>query len=131
MKLRITLDGVTYDLEVEFVEEEPGQPKPTPVSTTPRAAGTSAAPAAGAAAKRPPAPPRGGGDKTVTSPISGTVFKLLVKVGDTVDTNQDLIILEAMKMETNIVSAAPGTIKNVVVAEGDTVTQGQLLIEFE
>ena len=133
MKLRITLDGVTYDLEVEFVEEEAGQPKPTPVSTTPKPAGGATAPAA-AAAPRPPATPPpdgGGGDKTVTSPISGTVFKMLVKVGDTVDTGQDMIILEAMKMETNIVSAAPGTIKNVAVAEGDTVTQGQLLIEFE
>ena len=67
----------------------------------------------------------------MTSPISGTVFKIVVKVGDVVDTNQDLIILEAMKMETNIVAAAPGTIKNIAVAEGDTVSQGQLLIEFE
>ena len=131
MKLKITLDGVTYDLDVEFVEDEPGEPKPMPVATTPKPGSGSSAPAATAAARPPARPPQGGGDKTITSPISGTVFKLLVKVGDTVDTNQDLIILEAMKMETNIISAAPGTIKNVVVAEGDTVTQGQLLIEFE
>jgi biotin carboxyl carrier protein len=131
MKLRITLDGVTYDLEVEFVEEEPGQPKPSPVSTAPKPGASSGAPAAPAAPRPPAQPPPGGGDNTVTSPISGTVFKMLVKVGDAVDTGQDLMILEAMKMETNIVSAGPGTIKNVAVAEGDAVKQGQLLIEFE
>ncbi|NJN45339.1 MAG: acetyl-CoA carboxylase biotin carboxyl carrier protein subunit [Candidatus Competibacteraceae bacterium] len=68
---------------------------------------------------------------TVTSPLSGVVFKILVKVGDSITTGQDLIILEAMKMETNIVAAGPGTIRNIPVAEGDAVSQGQLLIEFE
>jgi biotin carboxyl carrier protein len=126
MKLRITLEGVTYEVDVEFVDEE-GAPAPRPATPTP-----TSTPQLQAAAKAPAAAaPSSGGDTTVTSPLSGTVFKLLVKVGDRVATGQDLIILEAMKMETNIVSAGPGTIKNIHVAEGDAVKQGQLLIEFE
>lgn len=133
MKLRITLDGVTYDLDVEFVEEE-GAPSPVPTSSAPRPASSappkSATEPKGSAPQPAKAAPEGG-DKTITSPLSGTVYKLLVKVGDTVEANQDLLILEAMKMETNVVAAAPGTIKNIAVAEGDGVTQGQLLMEFE
>ena len=129
MKLRITLDGVTYDLDVEFVEEG-GEAAPLR-PPTPAPAGGPKPSVAPKAPSKPPAPLPEGADKTVTSPLSGTVFKLLVKVGDTVETNQDLLVLEAMKMETNVVSAGQGTIKNIHVAEGDAVTQGQLLMEFE
>jgi biotin carboxyl carrier protein len=127
MKLRITLEGVTYEVDVEFVDEESApalisRPATPPPASTPQLQAAAKAPAAGATSSS--------GDMSVTSPLSGTVFKLLVKVGDQVETGQDLIILEAMKMETNIVSAGPGTIKNIHVAEGDAVKQGQLLIEF-
>lgn len=129
MKLRITLDGVTYDLDVEFLEEG-GEPVPLrPAAPSPAAAPRPAAEPS--SAPKPAASLPEGADKTITSPLSGTVFKLLVKVGDTVEANQDLLILEAMKMETNVVAAGPGTIKNIHVAEGDAVTQGQLLMEFE
>ena len=131
MKLRITLDGVTYDLDVEFLDEAMAPTQPLPSRPAP-ASGTPAAAAAPKAAAPAPTPPPGeSADKTVTSPLSGTVFKILVKVGDQVEANQDLLILEAMKMETNVVAAAGGVIKNVAVAEGDAVSQGQLLIEFE
>ena len=131
MKLRVTLEGVTYDLDVEFVEDTEAPTKPLPSRPAPGGAAQSAAPAAAPAMPAPKPPPGETADNTVTSPLSGTVFKLLVKVGDQVAANQDLIILEAMKMETNVVAAAAGVIKNVAVAEGDQVTQGQLLIEFE
>ncbi len=133
MKLRITLDGVTYDLDVEFVDE--GEAAPPSGASGPAPKAPSAPPAPGGAPKAPPkpaaGPPAAGGEKSITSPLSGTVFKVLVKVGDSVQANQDLLILEAMKMETNVVSTMEGTIKNVAVAEGDAVSQGQLLIEFE
>jgi biotin carboxyl carrier protein len=129
MKLRITLDGVTYDLDVEFLEEG-GEAVPVR-SSMPSPAGSAKSAATPSPAPKPAAPLPEGADKTITSPISGTVFKLLVKVGDSVETNQDLLVLEAMKMETNVVAAGPGTIKNIHVAEGDAVTQGQLLMEFE
>nr|VFK29540.1 MAG: methylmalonyl-CoA carboxyltransferase 1.3S subunit [Candidatus Kentron sp. MB]VFK33649.1 MAG: methylmalonyl-CoA carboxyltransferase 1.3S subunit [Candidatus Kentron sp. MB]VFK76345.1 MAG: methylmalonyl-CoA carboxyltransferase 1.3S subunit [Candidatus Kentron sp. MB] len=133
MKLRITLDGVTYDLDVEFVDE--GNPPPPSGASGPAPKASFAAPST--AAK--PIPPQkaasasavGNSENTISSPLSGTVFKVLTKVGDVVQANQDLLILEAMKMETNVVSTMAGTIKNVAVAEGDAVSQGQLLIEFE
>lgn len=128
MKLKVTLEGVTYDLDVEFVDEEAAPTKPLPSRP---AAGGASPPATAPSAPAPKPPPGATADNTVTSPLSGTVFKILVKVGDSVQGNQDLIILEAMKMETNIVAAAGGVIKNVAVAEGDAVSQGQLLIEFE
>jgi len=130
MKLRITLDGVTYDLDVEFLEEG-GEAVPTRPSAPSPAGASKPTAAPSAPSKKPAAPLPESADKTITSPLSGTVFKLLVKVGDSVEANQDLLILEAMKMETNIVAAGPGTIKNIHVAEGDAVTQGQLLMEFE
>lgn len=132
MKLRITLDGVTYDLEVEFPDESEAAPPSGATGPAPKASAPAAKPAP--AAKSPSAAPAAspaGGDKTIASPLSGTVFKVLAKVGDAVQANQDLLILEAMKMETNVVSTMAGTIKNVAVAEGDAVSQGQLLIEFE
>lgn len=131
MKMRITLDGVTYDLDVEFLDEAavPTLPMPKPALGGGAPATTSAPRANAAPAPTPPAGQTA--DKTVTSPLSGTVFKLLVKVGDQVAANQDLLILEAMKMETNVIAAAAGTIKNVAVAEGASVSQGQLLMEFE
>ena len=135
MKLRITLDGVTYDLDVEFLDDALAPTQPLPSRPAPAGGAPAAAPAAPKAAAAPaaaPTPPPGeSADKSVSSPLSGTVFKILVKVGDQVETNQDLLILEAMKMETNVVAAAAGVIKNVAVAEGDAVSQGQLLIEFE
>nr|VFK64585.1 MAG: methylmalonyl-CoA carboxyltransferase 1.3S subunit [Candidatus Kentron sp. UNK]VFK71145.1 MAG: methylmalonyl-CoA carboxyltransferase 1.3S subunit [Candidatus Kentron sp. UNK] len=134
MKLRITLDGVTYDLDVEFVDEGGAAPPSGASGSAPKA--PPSAPASSGTAKAAPKKPApsaavDNSEKTIASPLSGTVFKVLSKVGDVVEANQDLLILEAMKMETNVVSTIAGTIKNVAVAEGDAVSQGQLLIEFE
>ncbi|VFM94994.1 MAG: methylmalonyl-CoA carboxyltransferase 1.3S subunit [Candidatus Kentron sp. G] len=133
MKLRITLDGVTYDLDVEFLDEGEAAPPSGASGPAPRAPAAPVSSAAPAPAPKKPAPSSSGGsaEKTITCPLSGTVWKVLTKVGDVVEANQDLLILEAMKMETNVVSTMAGTIKNVAVAEGDAVQQGQLLIEFE
>ncbi len=131
MKLRITLDGVTYDLDVEFLDEALAPTQPLPSRPAPLVGASASAPSASAPALAPTPPPGTTADKTVTSPLSATVFKILVKVGDHVQANQDLLVMEAMKMETNVVAAAAGVIKNIPVAEGDAVSQGQVLIEFE
>ena len=133
MKLKITLDGVTYEVEVEFLDDEGASVATPSARPAPMSAPAASTPQLQAAAQKPAAaaPSSAGSDMTVTCPLSGTVFKMLVKVGDSVETGQDLMILEAMKMETNIVAAGPGVIKNIHVAEGDAVSQGQLLIEFE
>nr|VFK44713.1 MAG: methylmalonyl-CoA carboxyltransferase 1.3S subunit [Candidatus Kentron sp. TC]VFK59619.1 MAG: methylmalonyl-CoA carboxyltransferase 1.3S subunit [Candidatus Kentron sp. TC] len=135
MKLRITLDGVTYDLDVEFVDEggvaPPSGASGSAPKAPPRASSAPSGAAKSASKKAEPSAAVDSSEKAISSPLSGTVFKVLSKVGDVVEANQDLLILEAMKMETNVVSTMAGTIKNVAVAEGDAVSQGQLLIEFE
>nr|VFJ68817.1 MAG: methylmalonyl-CoA carboxyltransferase 1.3S subunit [Candidatus Kentron sp. FW] len=133
MKLKITLEGVTYDLDVEFADEGEVAPPSGASGSAPKVSSSAPAPSAAAkpAAKKAAPSAAGSSEKTISSPLSGTVFKVLSKVGDVVEANQDLLILEAMKMETNVVSTMAGTIKNVAVAEGDAVSQGQLLIEFE
>jgi len=62
------------------------------------------------------------------SPIAGNVWKILVAVGDKVEMDDELIILEALKMETPIYSEDNGTISEIKIKEGDAVNEGDLLI---
>lgn len=67
----------------------------------------------------------------VASPIAGTVLEIKCKSGESVSQGQDLLIIEAMKMETAIAAPSAGTIKQVLVAAGDAVRENQTLVEFE
>jgi acetyl-CoA/propionyl-CoA carboxylase, biotin carboxylase, biotin carboxyl carrier protein len=67
----------------------------------------------------------------VTAPMPGTVIKVLVAPGDHVSARQALVVLEAMKMETPLVSPYDGTVRAVHVAEGDRVAGGALLVELD
>ena len=67
----------------------------------------------------------------IAAPMPGRVLSVLVKVGDTVKKEQDVLILEAMKMENSIASDFAGKVKQVLVAEGDTVAVDTPLIEIE
>jgi glutaconyl-CoA/methylmalonyl-CoA decarboxylase subunit gamma len=67
----------------------------------------------------------------VPAPLPGIIHKLLVKEGDSVKKGDGLIILEAMKMENNILAEKAGVIKNIRVREGDSVLQGDMLMEIE
>jgi biotin carboxyl carrier protein len=123
VKLRITLEGKTYDVDVEVIAE--AQPAPAPPQISPRAI-------------RPPPPPYDRGrkvaksdDHTCRSPLAGVVASISVVVGQAVQKNDPLLILEAMKMETRIFSQAAGSIKAIRVAPGDAVKPGQVLIELE
>ncbi len=69
-----------------------------------------------------------GNDLEVGAPISGTVAKILVKDGDDVKENQNLAVLEAMKMETNITSPVTGKVESVLINEGQQVGSGELII---
>ncbi|MDN5354860.1 MAG: glutaconyl-CoA/methylmalonyl-CoA decarboxylase subunit gamma [Candidatus Cloacimonadota bacterium] len=66
----------------------------------------------------------------VTAPIAGLIHAIKVKEGDVVNEGDVLLILEAMKMESEITADSSGTVKKVLVKEGENVQEGQLLIEI-
>lgn len=68
---------------------------------------------------------------SVKAPMPGLILDINVSVGQEVAENDNLLILEAMKMENNLSSPRAGIIKSISVSKGDTVDKGQLLIEFE
>ena len=68
---------------------------------------------------------------TVTAPLPGRVIELKVKVGDTVKANDEVLVLEAMKMENSITTDYAGTVKQILVAEGQTVATDAVLMEIE
>jgi len=133
MKLRITVSGQAYDVEVEVLEGTSAGP-PAPASTAPVARSADAH-------SRPPAPVPSAGRASpgasasgqpgeVQSPIAGSVVSVSVKVGDEVALNDTLLVLEAMKMESNVVSPVAGTVRDVQVSSGDAVQAGQVLVRI-
>ena len=101
----------------------------------PVVAGVAAGPA-GAASVRPRTKPQaaGGGatgSGSVTVPMQGTIVKILVAVGDTVDVGQAVCVLEAMKMENNVAAEKSGTVKEIKVKPGDTVGAGDIVATIE
>jgi biotin carboxyl carrier protein len=128
VKLKITVDGKTYEVDVEAAEPETVAP-----FMKNRAMGS--APVRVPAA---PAPGRPSGDdkqvdetKVCRSPVSGIVIKVATQVGQTLQTGDVLLVLEAMKMETNITAPGPGKIAAIPVNAGDSVQSGQVVVEFE
>ena len=126
-KFKISIDGKEYLVEMEEIG---GVPQPAPVApqpTAPVATTETPAPAveeAPAPAAQPAAP---AGADAMPAPMPGTVLKVLVNVGDTVSENQPLLILEAMKMENDIVAPQDGTIASINVSTGDSVESGAVL----
>jgi len=93
-----------------------------------------AAPAARTARAPKPAASTGGGATgggTISAPMQGTIVKVLVDVGDTVEAGQALLVLEAMKMENHLNADADGTVSEIRVSGGDTVAPGDVLIVVE
>ncbi|MFA6623959.1 MAG: acetyl-CoA carboxylase biotin carboxyl carrier protein subunit [Fibrobacteraceae bacterium] len=120
--LRISFEGKSYDVEVEVLDNN-GTAQSAPAFV---ASASVAAPAPAPAAAPVAAAPAGG--TPVKSPMIGLVSKLKVHVGDKVANNQEIIVLEAMKMETPVYAPAAGTIAAISVKEQDSVTEGQILM---
>lgn len=68
---------------------------------------------------------------TVTAEVSGTVCKIEVSVGDTVMPEQELVIVESMKMEIPVAAAKGGVVREIFVEQGEVVTEGQNLVLIE
>lgn len=129
-KFMINVNGKSYEVEVEEIRD--GVAAAPVVQAAPRAAAPAPAPAApkAAPAPKPAAAPAAvpAGASTVTAPMPGTILSINVKVGDTVKKGQVLCILEAMKMENEIMAGNDGTVASVAVSQGDSVSTGQVLI---
>ena len=101
-KYRVNVSGVAYEVELEEI--------------------TGAAPAAVPAAPAPAAAPAGG--ESITSPMPGNILSVNVSAGDTVKKGQVLMVLEAMKMENEIMCPCDGTVTSVSVTKGAAVESG-------
>ncbi|NMW18282.1 MAG: acetyl-CoA carboxylase biotin carboxyl carrier protein subunit [Chlorobiaceae bacterium] len=131
MQLILTIDGKKYVVDVEVLEGEeirtPGMfqeltstiqskqviaPSPLPPAMQPVADGLP-------------------DEKVCRSPIAGIVQRVNVQVGQKLQVDDLLVVLEAMKMETNITAHKDGTVKKIMASPGEAVKSGQALIEFE
>ena len=128
MKLKITIENKTYDVEVEAAEPEAPAAPPRGYVMEPASVRVPAG-----AAPPPVAPPSGDVNeaKVCRSPISGIVVKLAAQPGQSIQPGDILLVLEAMKMETNITAPIAGKIAKVNVNAGDAVQGGQVVVEFE
>jgi len=124
-KLRVTVDGKSYEVEVEILEESGGSSGPVTQRPARAAAVAAAAPAPAASASKPIA-----GDGEVPSPLSAVVVSVEVKEGDEVSEGDQLITLEAMKMNTLVTAPASGKVGTILVGPGDAVEEGQALLKL-
>ncbi len=133
MKLLITVQGIQYEVDVEVIDDSPTTPLVEPPSASPSVHRNLPATPAPMPPRSPVSPrvPAAGSVKTVASPLAGNVFTVEVKPGQAVKTNDVLIVLETMKMETPVKSPGDAVVKSVLVSQGDVVAAGQTLIEFE
>jgi methylmalonyl-CoA carboxyltransferase small subunit len=126
MKLKITIDSKQYEVDVDVAEPEVAgharlqtvesaavrvpvsQASSTPVDTTPVIEG-----------------------KVCRSPVSGIVASITAQPGQTLQVGDVLLVLEAMKMETQVTAHVAGKVATIKVKAGDSVQSGQILVEFE
>jgi Biotin carboxyl carrier protein len=135
-RLRVTVDGIAYDVTVEVPEESaaPTAATPPPIAPPTSAPAAAASPAPAPAAAPAPAPaaapkpagPAGAGD--VPSPLSGRVTAVVVQAGQEVKEGDHLLTLEAMKMNTFVFAPKSGKVTAVKTEVGAVVEEGQALV---
>ncbi len=130
MKLRISLDERTFEVEVEVAEPDHASLPPAYPVGSARLVGS-------AASARPSGPGAGGPpaavadeSKACRSPVSGVVVKVVAAEGATLNAGDTILVLEAMKMETNITAPQSGVIASIKVIKGNRVQTGDVLVEF-
>ena len=112
-KYRVNVNGTAYEVEIE---EMTGAPAAAPVAAAPAAA---------------PAPAASGAGESITSPMPGNILAVNVAVGDMVKKGQVLMVLEAMKMENEIMAPHDGKVTAVAVTKGAAVESGALLCTIQ
>ena len=107
-KYKVNVNGTMYEVEIELMSETEAKAAPAPVSA-------------------PAAPAQAGEGEKIESPMPRTILAVNVNNGDTVKKGQVLMILEAMKMENEIMAGCDGTVTSVAVTKGQSVETGALL----
>ena len=127
MKLRITVDDKIYDVEVEVAEPDHASLPPAyPVGSAQLTGSAASTVPLRASGTQPVADE----SKACRSPVSGTVVKVVADAGTPIQAGDSILVLEAMKMETNITAPWSGTIAAIRVAAGQRVQTGDVLVEF-
>ena len=120
----VTVNGTQYKVEMDgtapaaapSAPSAPSMPQPEPAVT-----------ASGAAVS----PAQAGKGKPVTSPLPGVIIAVKVNVGETVKSGQTLAILEAMKMENEILAEQDGIVASVNVSKGDSILEGETIVTIQ
>ncbi len=119
MKLKVTVNQTEYEIDVEVQEEERQGLGPVVIGSS---AGSNPIPTKASVSAV--------SSNAVVAPLAGSVARILVNEGDEIDSGQVLLVLEAMKMETEITAPAAGKVAAILVSPGDAVQGGQALIEL-
>ena len=132
MKYKITLNGKTYEVEVEegqaMLVDEYEAYKPAAPAVAPAPAPAAAPPAAPAPAAAPAAPTAVAAGEVVAAPMPGNILKVNCSQGQAVKAGDILVVLEAMKMENEILAPRDGTVAQVVTTKGAVVDTGAPLV---
>ena len=125
-KYNIKVNGNTYEVEVDEIGGVPSVVPAAAVAPAPAPAPASASAPAPAAAAAPSVDA-----EIVDSPMPGTILNLIKKAGDTVADGEAVLILEAMKMENEIVAPRAGVIDTIAVSKGASVNAGDFLFSIK
>ena len=132
MKYKVTLNGRTYEVEVDqdkaMLVDEYEAYAPAPVAAPVAAPIAAPAPVAAAPAAPATAHTAVAAGESVTAPMPGNILKVLVSPGQQVSEGDTLVILEAMKMENEVVAPRAGTVAQILVSKGSTVETGAALV---
>ena len=123
---KVVVNGIPF--EVEMQNSQLSEDNLPDVTTTAAPSAVPAAPVAAAPAATEAAPSGAGEGTPVKAPLPGVVTKINVSVGQQVKKGENVLVLEAMKMENNITAEADGTVSGIAVKAGDSVLEGAVLL---